>query len=109
MAKTVRSQRVPTQTVNIGQIPVSNPDNLRPVYSNNAAVVFGPADFRLIFTEIVLGGPAAVPTLDLRANVAMAPTQFKALQHAITVTLNSYEKQFGEIKWFPEEQAKLKK
>jgi hypothetical protein len=58
-----------------------------------------------MFTEIVVSGPTDVhPKVELRANVTMAPTQFKAFADAIAQTLAAFQKQFGEITWPPKNQ-----
>ena len=78
-----------------------NPADIKPVYANNASVMTGPHDVRIVFTEIVLNGPAGLlkPELELRANIAMSLTHFKALVLAMKETLERYEKQFGTIQW----------
>lgn len=89
-------------TLNLQDAQIVNPDGIKPVYSNNAAVLFAPHDVRIIFSEVTLTGPAdRLPQVELRANVAMAATQFKALVMAVRQTLANYEQQFGEIKWPP--------
>jgi hypothetical protein len=81
---------------------VQNPDQVKPVYSNNAACMMSAHDIRIVFHEVVMNGAAEVPHLELRANVIMAPTQLKALSVAVTETLKKYEQNFGTIKWPPQ-------
>lgn len=78
---------------------VQNPDQVKPVYSNNAACMISAHDMRIVFHEIVLNGPSDAPKVELRANVAMSPTEMKALYEAIGQSIQQYEKQFGAIKW----------
>jgi len=84
---------------------IQNPDNLRSVYSNNAAIMATPHDFRVIFSEIWMSGPAdRQPKVELRASVTMAPTQFKAFALAVAQTLKEDEARTGEIPWPPKAQ-----
>jgi hypothetical protein len=92
---------VPEQTLNILTAEMANPESIRPTYSNNAAVMISPHEFRILFSEIVSNSISGQPTLELRANIAISPTQFKALAAAVTQTLETFEKQFGEIAWPP--------
>lgn len=74
-----------------------NPDGVRPVYSNNAAVFFGPQDVRVIFTEVYLSSAGnKSPSFELRANVSMATSQFKLFAEAVAQTLRMIEKPNGE-------------
>jgi hypothetical protein len=105
MAKPKKAASPLAINLDLNSAEVVNPENLRPVYSNNAAVMMAPHDLRLIFSEVVVSGPAdRGPKVELRANVSMAPTQFKALTMAMTQTISAYEKQFGEIIWPPKSQ-----
>jgi hypothetical protein len=95
----------PPITANILSLEMQNPDGIRPVYSNNAAVLIAPHDLRILFSEVTVPSPSSkVPTLELRANVTMTPTLFKALAQAVTKTLAAYEEQFGKIQWPPKNQ-----
>lgn len=94
------------RTINVADLVLVNPQSIQPVYSNNAAVNYGPHDFRITFTEIVTGLTVTdVPKMELRATVAMSPTQFKALADAMKRTLELFEKQVGKVTWPPEENA----
>ena len=94
-----------TYAFDLSKAPIINPEEIRPVYSNNAAVLMTPHDLRIVFTEVVLSGPTATqPTIELRASVSLAPTQFKAFAAAVAQSLQGYEKQFGEISWPPKNQ-----
>jgi hypothetical protein len=96
---------IPPISLDLNKAEVLNPDGIRPVYSNNAAVLLTPHDIRIMYSEIVISGPTDTqPKVELRANITMAPTQFKALAAAVAQTLVTYEKQFGEIVWPPKNQ-----
>jgi hypothetical protein len=96
---------IPPISLDLNKAEVVNPDGIRPTYSNNAAVLLTPHDFRVIFSEVVMTGPSDThPEVEMRANITMAPTQFKALAAAISQTLAIYERQFGEITWPPKNQ-----
>lgn len=96
---------IPPISLDLNKTEVVNPDGIRPVYSNNAAVLLTPHDLRIIFSEVVVTGPTDTqPKVEMRANITMAPTQFKALAAAISQTLATYERQFGEITWPPKNQ-----
>ncbi|MGP8174302.1 MAG: DUF3467 domain-containing protein [Terracidiphilus sp.] len=102
-ARTRKVNDPPPQLVaiDVNEMHVANPADVKPVYANNAAVMTGPHDVRIVFTEIVLNGPVGLtkPELELRANIAMSHTHFKALVQAMNETLERYEKQFGTIQW----------
>lgn len=92
-------------TVDLSNVEILNPDGIRPAYSNNAAILMNMHDLRLLFSEIVVTSPSdRKPHVELRASVTMSPTQFKAFAGAVSQTLTSFEKQFGEIKWPPKNQ-----
>jgi hypothetical protein len=92
MAKKSGSQALPAmRTVNVADLTLSNPQNIQPVYSNNASVTFSPHDLRITFSEIVTGATLNTdPSMELRANVVMTPTQFKALLDAMQNTFNMF-------------------
>lgn len=91
-------------SLDLTKADIINPDSLRPVYSNNAAVLITPHDLRILFSEVLISGPADTqPKVELRANVTMAPTQFKALATVVAQTLQNFENQFGEIAWPPKQ------
>jgi len=95
--------------INLITAPTTNPDGVRPVYSNNAALLMGAHDIRILFTEVVSSGVAENPHVELRASVIMTPTQVKALAEAIKETITQYEAQFGEIIWPPSQRRQNKK
>jgi|GEM_PF-6511118 len=100
--KTAKATLIPPpREINVITAPMQNPDGIRPTYTNNAACMITPHEFRIIFSELVVSSPSDLPEVQLRANVAMAPTQFKALAKAVQTTLEQFEKQFGEISWPP--------
>jgi hypothetical protein len=104
MANTSDPKAPPVQRlVNVMELPVSNPANVQPVYSNNAAAVYSPHDFRITFTEIIVSGLTTEdpPRQELRATVSMSPTHFKALYDAMGKTLKNFEDQFGKVQWPP--------
>lgn len=95
-----------TQVFDLSLLPIANPTDVKPVYANNGSTNYGPHDFRIIFSEIVTSSlPGVEPTVELRANVAMAPTHFKALVDAMARTLALYESHFGKVVWPPKENA----
>jgi cystathionine beta-lyase/cystathionine gamma-synthase len=108
MAKTRKPQIISpekhsAQTLDLMKIEPTNPENLRPVYSNNASIMMSLHDIRIVFTEIVSTSPTGkLPDIEMRANIAMAPSQFKALVVAMNTTLTQYEAQFGAVAWPPE-------
>jgi len=111
MAKRVKGTLLPPPgalppiSLDLNKAEVVNPDGIRPAYSNNAALMMAPHDVRILFSEIVINSPTdTVPEVELRANISMAPTQFKAFALAVGQTLASFEKQFGEITWPPKNQ-----
>jgi hypothetical protein len=85
-----------TKQIDIASLPIVGTDAVPSVYCNNAEINFAPWDVRLIFTEVVSLG--ATPEKVLRADVVMSPPHAKALAAALTVTLQEYEKIYGEIK-----------
>ena len=90
------------KTVSIADLALINPEGVRSVYSNNAAVSYSPHDFRIVFSEVNGGSSLKEePRLELRANIAISPTQFKALLEAMNRTLEMYEAQVGKIAWPP--------
>ena len=65
------------QELAVSELPVTNPDNVRPVYSNHAGVQVTTWDIRIMFAEITpMLGSAEIQQ---RANVVMAPAHAKAL------------------------------
>lgn len=107
-ASEAKASPLQQRILNVADLVLVNPQNIQPVYSNNAAVTYGPHDFRITFTEIVTGLTISVteaPKLELRATVAMSPTEFKALVDVMKGTLEVFERQFGKVTWPPEEKA----
>lgn len=98
---TLAHASAPELKLDILTAEMANPEGIRPTYSNNAAVMLTPHEFRILFSEIVATSTIAQPVMELRANVAMSPTQFKAFAGAVALTLENFEKQFGEIAWPP--------
>jgi hypothetical protein len=94
----------PEIALDLMKTDVVNPYNIGPVYANNAAILMGQHDLRVIFSEVVSFSPTQPPRVEMRANVTMAPTHFKALVQAVTQSLEMYEKRFGEITWPPKNQ-----
>jgi len=83
--------------IDLSKVPLENPDNVRPVYSNNINVIPTSLDFRFIFTEVVPLSPTSV-SHEIRAHVVLGPTQAKALLMLMAAHLQQYEKDHGEIK-----------
>jgi len=106
MAKRIKGTLLPASiSLDLNKADVVNPDGIRPAYSNNAALMIAPHDVRILFSEVVVSSPTdTAPKVELRANISMAPSQFKAFALAVGQTLASFEKQFGEIPWPPRNQ-----
>jgi hypothetical protein len=85
-----------TVQVNVGELPVSNPDNVRSVYANNVGLTVTPWDLRLLFSEIVVNEQGK-PSVQLRANVVLTPAHAKALSDALVRNVKEFEKLYGEI------------
>jgi hypothetical protein len=84
--------------LDVTNLPVVNPDSVKPVYCNNATTTIAPWDVRLIFSEVVTTGQPGVANHELRASVSMNPGHAKALIDALRQTIEAYEKNYGEIK-----------
>ena len=84
-------------------VPV-NPKNIEPVYANNAALMTTAHDIRMVLAEVVSWSISQPPAVELRANIVMSPTHFKAFAKAVADTITSYEKAHGEIQWPPNQQ-----
>jgi hypothetical protein len=85
------------QVIDINALQLQNPDNVRPVYSNNATLAIGPWDIRIIFSEVVASNLTGQVSNELRAHITMNPGHAKALISALTQTIEAYEQQFGKI------------
>ena len=93
------------KTFDLEKLEATNPNDIQPSYTNNAACLMAPHDLRIVFTEIISDGPYSNPRLELRANIVMTPTMMKALYEAIGQTIVAYEEKNGEIKWPPQQPA----
>ncbi len=90
-----------TREINIAQVPIGNPDGIRPVYCNNVGLQITTWDFRLMFSEVI---PKAIPgelSIELRAAVTMNAAQAKGLAIALMQSVKQYEQVNGEIPWPP--------
>jgi hypothetical protein len=87
------------QEINVADLETTNPDNVRPVYSNHAGVQVSTWDVRLMFAEItpIVGGTE----IQQRANIVMTPAHAKAFAFILAQHIAIYEKANGEIPWPP--------
>jgi uncharacterized protein DUF3467 len=92
------------QNINVSELETTNPDNVRPVYSNHAGVQVSTWDIRIMFAEItpVVGGNE----IQQRANVVMTPAHAKALAYLLAQHIEIYEQANGEIPWPPKAAGK---
>lgn len=90
------------QEINLQTASIENPLGITPLNANNASVLLGTYDVRIVFSELVAESPGTPPRVEMRANLAMAPLFLKSLQVAIEQTLKIYEGMNGEIKWPPQ-------
>jgi len=89
----------PTITANVLDLEMENQTAFAPCTRTTRRYCLLPRS-AYSFSEITVPSPSSkIPTLELRANVTMTPTLFKALAQAVTQTLAAYEKQFGTIQW----------
>ncbi len=71
------------------------------VYSNATRMLVGVYDFRLLFSEQMVGGDGEFVQVD-RIAVVMSPQHIKKLMKSVTEKLAEYEMKFGPI---PEEMS----
>src|SRR5208337_2835297 len=90
-----------TREINISQMPVQNPDEVRPVYCNNVGVQLTTWDVRLLFSEIIPQSTPGELTIELRAAVTLSAAQAKGLAIGLLQSLKQYEQVNGEIPWPP--------
>ena len=72
------------------------------VYANNVSLITSPWDVRLIFGETVTD-PSNKALVEQRVSITLSPQTAKALAHVLCTHLHSYENQFGEISFAPQE------
>lgn len=72
------------------------------IYANFAVISHSPAEFVMDFTRILPG----VPKTKVYARLIMAPQHVKSLARALNDNIEKYEKQYGEIKLFGQDQNK---
>lgn len=82
---------------------LENPEEIRPVYSNNTTCMTSPHDFRIVFTEVVANEIGKPPVMELRASVALSPVQAKALSMGLSEAIKLFEAQNGPINWPPQQ------
>jgi len=72
------------------------------IYSNLALIAHSPAEFIIDFTRLVPGAPKS----RVMARIIMTPQHAKSLARALDENVEKYEKQFGEIKIYGDQQVK---
>jgi Protein of unknown function (DUF3467) len=93
--------------IKLSEVPRHNTLEVQSVYTNSANVFFTQWDCRFIFNEMIVDSDGKA-TMELRANVAMAPLHAKAFLSVLTTSLELFEKENGELVWPPKESAKGK-
>src|SRR5436190_17569799 len=93
----IASRQGRSVTFDVSKLPLSNPDNIRPVYTNFAGIAQTPWDFQIMFSEMVVAGQNI--SVQLRSLVVMTPHHAKALLGVLQANIAEFEKSHGEIKW----------
>lgn len=83
------------------QIPLTNPDAIKPVYANNIAVMNSDTEYRLAFSEYFVEEASAPARQELRALVTLSFSQAKALATILNGSIAQHEARFGQIAWPP--------
>jgi hypothetical protein len=91
-------QQAPPQQINI-ELGEKEAEG---IYSNLALITHSPAEFIIDFTRLVPGAPKS----RVMARIIMTPQHAKSLARALDENVEKYEKQFGEIKIYGDQQPK---
>jgi Protein of unknown function (DUF3467) len=87
-------------TKQLGYLAVIRSEAFVEVYANYVSCAISPWDMTLMFGRAVADNPDN-PHLEQRASVSLSPQTAKALAHMLLRNLQSYEQQYGEIRYTP--------
>jgi len=77
-------------------LPITNSDNIRPVYSNSVSTNFTQFDIHLAFTEVTPNDKGGANN-ELKAHVILTPAHARSLAALIAGAVEHYESQFGKV------------
>jgi hypothetical protein len=87
-------------TKQLGYLSVVRSEEFVEVYANYVSCATSPWDLTIMFGRSVADNPDN-PRLEQRASVSLSPQTAKAMAHMLLRNLQSYEQQYGEIRYMP--------
>jgi hypothetical protein len=87
-------------TKQLGVLSVVRSEEFMEVYANYVSCATSPWDITIIFGRSVADNPDN-PHIEQRASVSLSPQTAKAMAQMLVRNLQSYEQQFGEIRYTP--------
>jgi hypothetical protein len=94
------SQEDVSITKQLGYLSVVRSDAFVEVYANYVSCATSPWDLTIMFGRTVADNPDN-PRIEQRASVSLSPQTAKAMAQMLVRNLQSYEQQFGEIRYTP--------
>jgi hypothetical protein len=94
------SQGDVTITKQLGYLSVVRSEEFVEVYANYVSCATSPWDLTIMFGRTVADNPDN-PRLEQRASVSLSPQTAKAMALMLLRNLQSYEQQYGEIRYTP--------
>jgi hypothetical protein len=87
-------------TKQLGYLSVVRSEEFLEVYANYVSCATSPWDLTIMFGRTVADNPDN-PRIEQRASVSLSPQTAKAMAHMLLRNLQSYEQQYGEIRYTP--------
>ena len=87
-------------TKQLGYLSVVRSEKFVEVYANYVSCATSPWDLTIMFARTVADNPDH-PRLEQHESVSLSPQTAKAMVHMLVRNLQSYEQQYGEIRYAP--------
>ena len=87
-------------TKQLGVLSIVRSEHFWEVYANYVSCAASPWDITIIFGQSVADNPDN-PHIEQRASVSLSPQTAKAMAQMLVRNLQSYEQQYGEIRYTP--------
>ncbi len=94
----VPSNKAIETTLNVSELPRKKSADFVDTYSNNANLVAGFYDLKILFSNIIIGIPNEEPHIEDRAWVSLSWEHAKALRDILSERILDYEKIVGPIR-----------